>query len=146
VRRPFGVTIIAVMTFFGAAILGLGSFALFFLGFMGMTGGDSAEPSSVAIAGMGISGGFFLLVLAGVAASLGIGVLKLREWAWIVCVASIAAGVGCTILSLFASKAYSMIPDVPSIYCHLFLLSTSLWMFAYLLLPRVKLAFSGVTA
>jgi hypothetical protein len=146
VKRPTGVTIIAILTLSGAAILAFGSFAFFFIGVMGMTGGDAGEPSSVAIAGMGVSGGFSLLVLAGVAACMGIGVLKLREWAWIASIASIGAGVGCTILSLFAFWGYRMIPAVPSIVCHLLVMATAVWMIAYLLLPRVKQAFSTVTA
>jgi hypothetical protein len=143
-KRPIGVTIIAVLTFFGAAILALGAFGFFFVAAMGMTGADDADTASVAIAGMGIAGGFSLLVLAGVAACLAIGVLQLREWARVVSVASIAAGIGCTILSLFAFRRYVVIPAVPSIYCHLLIVTTAVWMLAYLLLPRVKRVFGTV--
>jgi len=142
VRRPFGVTIIAILTFFAAAVLALGAVALFFVAVMGMTGSDSGDPASVAIAGMGVAGGFLLLVLAGVAACLAIGVLQLREWARIVSIASIAAAIGFTILSLFAFRRYVVIPAVPSVFCHLLIMSTAVWMLAYLLLARVKLAFS----
>lgn len=141
-KRPFGVTIIAVLTFFGAAILALGATGLFFIAVMGMTGGDAGDPASVAIAGMGVAGGFSLLVLAGVAVCLAIGVLQLSEWARIVSIASIAVGIGCTILSLFAFKRYVVIPAVPSVFCHLLIMSTAVWMLAYLLLARVKLVFS----
>jgi hypothetical protein len=79
VKRPTGVTAVAVLTFFGAAILALGSLVLFFVGVMAMTGGAAEEPVSVALSGMGVGGGFLLLILAGVATSLAIGVLKLRE-------------------------------------------------------------------
>jgi hypothetical protein len=65
-KRPIGVTIIAILTFFGATILALGSCAFFFVAFMAMTGVDAAEPISVAIVGMAIAGGFSLLVLSGV--------------------------------------------------------------------------------
>jgi hypothetical protein len=144
-RRPIGVTIIAVLAFFGAAILALGAAGFFFVAYLGMTGGDSGDPASVAIAGMGVAGGFSLLVLAGVAGCLAIGVLELREWARIVSVASIAAGIGFTILSLFAVKRYVVLPAVPSIYCHLLVVTTAVWMLAYLLLPRVKQVFAAVT-
>ena len=145
VRRPIGVTIIAVMTFLGAAILALGAIGFFFVAFLGMTGGDSGDPASVAIAGMGIAGGFSLLVLAGVAGCLAIGVLELREWARIISVVSIAAGIGFTILSLFAVRRYVVLPAIPSIYCHLLVVTTAVWMLAYLMMPRVKLVFSAVT-
>jgi hypothetical protein len=146
VKRPTGVTIIAVLTLCGAAILALGSFGFFFVAVMGMSGGDAGQPTSVAIAGMGIAGGCSLLILASVTVCLAIGVLKLREWAWIVSIASNAVGIGCTILSLFAIKEYRVLPPVPSIVCHLLVVSTGVWMLAYLLLPRVKQAFSAATA
>jgi hypothetical protein len=146
VKRPIGVTVIAVVTFLAAAILALGAVGFFSVAFLGMTGGDSGDPASVAIAGMGVAGGFSLLVLAGVAGCLAIGVLELREWARIVSVASIAASIGFTILSLFAVRRYVVLPAVPSIYCHLLVVTTAVWMLAYLLLPRVKQVFGAVTA
>jgi predicted membrane channel-forming protein YqfA (hemolysin III family) len=113
---------------------------------MGMSGGDVGQPTSVAIAGMGIAGGCSLLILASVTVCLAIGVLKLREWAWIVSIASNAVGIGCTILSLFATKEYRVLPLVPSIVFHLLVVSTGVWMLAYLLLHRVKQAFSAAAA
>jgi hypothetical protein len=145
VKRPTGVTIIAVLTFFAAAGLALGSAAFFLVAVMGMTGGDEAEPVSVAIAGMGVAGGIALLVLAGVAVCLAIGVLRLRGWAWFVSIASIVAGIGCTILSLFAFRGYLMFPDAPSIVCHLLVVTAAVWMLAYLQHPRVRQAFGAVT-
>jgi hypothetical protein len=145
VKRPIGVTVIAVVTFLAAAVLALGAVGFFFVAFLGMTGGDAGDPASVAIAGMGVAGGFSLLVLAGVAGCLAIGVLELREWARIVSVGSIAAGIGFTILSLFAVRRYVVLPAVPSIYCHLLVVTTAVWMLAYLLLPRVKQVFGAVT-
>jgi hypothetical protein len=146
VKRPTGVTIIAVLTFCAAAFLAVSSFAFFFVAVIDMTGEDSGDAASVAIAGMGATGGLSLLVLAGIVGCLAMGVLELCEWARIVSIVSIAAGLGCTILSLFALKGYLMIPVVPSIVCHLLLMATAVWMLAYLLLPRVKQAFGIVTA
>jgi|SRR5580693_466561 len=107
VKRPTGVTIIAVLTFCGAAILALSSFGFFLIAVMGTTSKDGRQPVSAAIDGMGVAGGFSLLVLASVAACLAIGVLKLCEWARIVSIASVAAGIGCTIFSIFAFWSYS---------------------------------------
>jgi hypothetical protein len=145
-KRPTGVTVIAVLTFFEAASLALGSIAFLIVAVMGMTGGDAGEPISVAIVGMGVAGGFSLLILAGSAACLAIGVLKLCEWARIVSIASIAVGFGCTILSLFAFRGYLMIPILPSIVWHLLVMATAVCMLAYLLRPRVKQAFGALTA
>jgi hypothetical protein len=146
VMRPTGVTIIAVLTFFGAAILAFGALIFLFVGAMGMTGADAGEPFSVAIAGMGAAGGFSLLVLASVASSVAIGVLKLREWARMVSIATFAIGIVCTIFSLFTVMGYLVIPAVPMILCHLAVMAAAVWMLSYLLRPTVKQAFSAVTA
>jgi hypothetical protein len=146
VKRPTGVTIVAVLMFFGAAILALGASVFFLVAIVGMTGGDAKDPASVAIVGMGVAGGFSLLVLAGTSACLAIGVLKLCEWARIVTIASIAAGVGCTIFSLFTFMGYLVIPALPMIVCHLLVMATAVWMMAYLLRPQVKQAFNAMIA
>jgi hypothetical protein len=145
-KRPTGVTIIAVLTFFGAMILAVGSVAFFFVAVMGMTGGDAREPISVAIVGMGGAGGLSLLVLTGAAVCLGMGVLELHEWARVVSITSTAAGIGCTILSLFAFRHYVATPFVPSIAFHLIVLTTAGWTLTYLLRPQIKQVFSAVTS
>jgi hypothetical protein len=72
--------------------------------------------------------------------------VKLREWARIVSIASIAADIGCTIFSIFAFWDYRLIPIVAMIAFHLLVMATGAWMLAYLVRPRVKQAFRGVTA
>jgi len=88
-----------------------------------------------------VAGGFSLLVLAGVATGLAIGVLKLREWARIVSIGAIAVGIACAICSGFAFAGYPVIPVVPMVVVHLILLATGAWMLSYLVRPRVKLVF-----
>jgi hypothetical protein len=142
-KHPMGVTVVAVLTFFVATILALASFAFFFVAVKAMTGGSGEEPVSAALAGMGFAGGFSLLVLAGVATSLAIGVLKLREWARIISIASIVAGIGCTILSLFALRGYVVIPVVPSLVCHLLVMIAAGCMAEYLSRTNVKQLFNA---
>ena len=144
-KRPIGVTAVAVLTFFGAAILTLGSFAFFFVAVMAMTGGDAGERVSIALVGMGAAGGFSLLVLAGIAISLAIGVLKLREWARIVSIASIGGGIAFAVLSLFAFRRHVVLPVVPSIACHLVVMVVASGMAEYLSRSRVKQLFSAPT-
>ena len=74
---------------------------------MAISGGDGGDPVSAPIAGMGVAGGFSLLVLAGVAGCLALGVLKLREWARIVSIGCIALGIVCTILSILRPMRWS---------------------------------------
>jgi hypothetical protein len=142
-RRPAGVTIIAVATFAGAAILAVGSFAFFFVAMMAISGGDGGDPVSASIAGMGVAGGFALLVLAGVAGCLALGVLKLREWARILSIASIALGIACTVVSILTFIGYPVVPLAPMILGHIFVIGAAGWSIAYLARPEVKQAFSG---
>jgi hypothetical protein len=144
--RPTGVTIIALLAFLAAAILALGACIFLFVGVAGMMGTDAGEPLSVAIAGMGAAGGYSLMVLAGVAVSVAIGVLKLREWARVVSIAAFGLGILCTIFSLFTVMGYLVIPAVPMILCHLAAMAIAVWLLSYLLRPAVKQVFSTVTA
>ena len=75
--RPIGVTFIAILMFFGAALLALGSAICFFLGIMNFTGADSYEPITGAIVGMALAGGISLLLLAAIYTTLGVGVLPI---------------------------------------------------------------------
>ena len=52
--RPTGVTIIAILAFFAAALLAFGACVFLVVGVAGMMGTDAGEPLSVAIAAMGV--------------------------------------------------------------------------------------------
>jgi hypothetical protein len=142
-KRPAGVTIIAIATFSGAAILALGSFAFFFVAVMAISGGDGGDPVSAAIAGMGVAGGFSLLVLAGVAGCLALGVLQLCEWARILAISCIAIGIACTVVSILTFVGYPVVPLAPMILGHILVIGAAGWSIAYLARPEVKQAFSG---
>ena len=142
-KRPTGVTLIAIATFSGAAILALGSFAFFFVAVMAISGGDGGDPVSAAIAGMGVAGGFSLLVLAGVAGCLALGVLQLCEWARIVSISCIATGIACTVVSILTFAGYPVVPLAPMILDHILVIGAAGWSIAYLARPEVKQAFSG---
>ena len=140
-KRPTGVTLIAILMVGVAAILALGCFASFFIAVMGITG-DSSDAVSAAITGMALGGGFSLLILAGVAAGLALAVFNLQEWAWSASMATIGVGTALTVISLVALRRYVLIPVGPSLVCHIFLVATAIWMLAYLSRPRVKQAFN----
>jgi hypothetical protein len=80
-NHPTGERVTAVLTFSGAMILALGSFAFFLVSVLVATGDERGEPVSVAMAGMAIAGGFLLLILASVAGWVAMNVGELREWA-----------------------------------------------------------------
>ncbi|MGA2845752.1 MAG: hypothetical protein ABSF68_10055 [Candidatus Acidiferrales bacterium] len=140
-KRPTGVTLIAILMVGVAAILALGCFASFFIAVMGITS-DSSDAVSAAITGMALGGGFSLLILAGVAAGLALAVFNLQEWAWSASMATIGVGTALTVISLVALRRYVLIPVGPSLVCHIFLVATAIWMLAYLSRPRVKQAFN----
>ncbi|MGH9747492.1 MAG: hypothetical protein ACRD59_15460 [Candidatus Acidiferrales bacterium] len=145
IDRPTGVTIIAMLTFGAAGILVLGAVAFFFVAVMAITGGDGVDPVSAAIAGMGVAGGFSLLVLAGVAGCLAFGVLELQEWARIVSIGSIAAGIVCTVASVFAIVGYSGAMP-PVIICQVVAIGMGGWMLEYLGRPSVRQTFRAAAA
>lgn len=142
-KRPAGVTIIAIATLVGAAILAVGSCTFFFIAVMAIGGGDGGDPVSASIAGMGVAGGFSLLVLAGVAGCLALGVLQLCEWARILAISCIGIGILCTVISILAFIGYPVVPLGPMIFVHALVIGTAGWCIAYLAKPDVKQAFSS---
>jgi hypothetical protein len=142
-KRPAGVTIIAIATFVGAAILAVGSCIFFFVAIMAISGGDGGDPVSASIAGMGVAGGFSLLVLAGVAGCLALGVLQLCEWARILAISCIGIGILCTVVSILTFIGYPVVPLAPMIFVHSLVIGAAGWSIAYLAKPDVKQAFSS---
>jgi hypothetical protein len=139
VNRPIGITVIAILMFLVAALMVLGSAACFFVGVMNLTGADSRDPVTVAIAGMTLAGGFSLLLLAAINITLGIGVLQLRETARRLCMASISLGVALTLAALFLLVLH---PPAAMIVAQLLLLAAYVATLAYLVSPRVRQAFT----
>jgi hypothetical protein len=139
VNRPIGITVIAILMFLVAALMVLGSAACFFVGVMNLTGADSRDPVTVAIAGMTLAGGFSLLLLAAINITLGIGVLQLRETARRLCMASISLGVSLTLAALFLLVLH---PPAAMIVAQLLLLAAYVATLAYLVSPRVRQAFT----
>jgi hypothetical protein len=137
-KRPIGITVIALLMFFVAAFLVLGSAACFFVGVMNVTGVDSHDPVTAAIVGMALAGGFSLLLLAAINITLGIGVLQLRETARRLCMASISLGVALSLAALFLLVLH---PPAEMIAAQLLLLAAYLGTLAYLVSPSVRQAF-----
>lgn len=81
VKRPTNIAIIAAVMSAGAVALALAGMAFFAVALLIASGSGSAEPVSVAIIGMGLSGGFALLILACLVACLAMNVVEFRDWA-----------------------------------------------------------------
>jgi hypothetical protein len=142
-KRPIGITVIAILVFIVAALFVLGSAACFFVGAMNATGADARDPVTVAIACMALAAGFSLLLLAAINVALGIGVLELRETARRLCMASISLGVALTLAALFFLVLH---PPAALIVAQLLLLAAYLGTLAYLVSPRVRQAFTPALA
>jgi preprotein translocase subunit SecY len=144
-KRPLGVTLIAILTVIVAATLALSCLAFAFIAVMTMTG-DGFDPATTAITGMAIGGSVSLVILAGVAAGLAMALFELREWAWSASIVSIALGTVCTVLGLFAFRRFLLMPVGLSLLCHLLVVAIAVFMLSYLLKPAVKQAFTTSNA
>jgi hypothetical protein len=142
-KRPTGLTVIGILTVAVAALLALGCVASFFVAVMGLTEQLSGDPVSSAIVGMALGGGFSLLILAFGAVALANGIFKLRQWAWSGSLASITAGIGFTLITLFAFRRFVFSSAVLSVSVHLLVLATAAWMLAYLWTPEIRQAFGS---
>jgi hypothetical protein len=138
-KRPIGITVIAILMFLASAFFVLGSAACFFVGAMNFTGADSREPVTVAIVGMALAAGFSLLLLGGINITLGIGVLQLHETARRLCMASFSLGVALTLVAFFLLVLH---PPAEMIVAQLLLLAAYVGTLVYLVSPRVRQAFT----
>jgi hypothetical protein len=140
-ERPTGVTILAVLYFIGAAFLGLCGI-LFIVGGSMLSGlAQSGGPGSALFAmGGAVVGGIFL-VLAVLDLAIGIGFIKLQNWARILAIILIGIGVLFGLLSLAGLLAH---PMILVLVFRLIFLAIEIWILIYLFKPHVKQAF-GVT-
>jgi hypothetical protein len=138
-RRPIGVTVIAILMFLAATLLVLGSAVCFFVGVMSFTGAEVHDPVTAAIVGMALAAGLSLLLLAGIYVTLGIGVLQLRETARQLCMASISLAVALTLAALFV---FFLHPPASLIAAQLLFIAAYIGTLAYLVSARVRHAFT----
>lgn len=142
--RPTGVTIIAVFDFIGAGfavLVGLGM--MLGGGFVASMMSQQQGAGAGVLAAIGAAAGVAFLFGAAVAALLGWGLLKLKEWARIVTIVLAALGALGAILGLFAVLSHLAAIGIVWALCRLAINGLIIW---YLLQPHVKAAFQGVQA
>src|ERR1700723_3866728 len=144
-KRPTGVTVIAVLLSSVAAILALSCVAAFCIAFIVITGGISRDPLSTAITGMAIGGGCSLIMLAIAAAGVATALFELREWAWSASIAAIGLCTAFTIIGIYSFRRFFLMPVGMSLLCHLAVVAIAAWMLHYLLQPGVRRAFSAAS-
>ena len=143
-KRPLGVTLIAILTVVVAALLALSCLAFAFIAIMTMTG-DGFDSATTAITGMAIGGSLSLIILAGVAAGLAMALFELCEWAWSASIAAIGLCTAFTIIGIYSFRRFFLMPVGMSLLCHLAVVGMAAWMLHYLLRPGVRRAFSAAS-
>ena len=139
-ERPTGVTILAVLYFIGAAILAICGL-LFIVGGSMLSGlAQSGGPGSALFAAGGAVVGAFFLVLALLELAIGIGFIKLQNWARVVAIVFTGIAVLFGALGMFSMLAHVM---VFALTIRLITLAIQIWILVYLFKPHVKQAFGA---
>jgi hypothetical protein len=141
-ERPTGVTILAVLYFLGTAVLGLCGL-LFIVGGSMLSGmAHAGGPGSALLAMGGAVVGAIFIVLALLDLAIGIGFIKLQNWARVVAIIFIGIGVLFGVLGVFSLLAHMM---VFALVIRLIVLAIEVWILVYLFQPHVKQAFGATS-
>jgi len=138
VKRPFGVTAVAVLLCIGAALLALGSLGFFVLGRGAVTSG-AGGPMSQLFSEMGTTGAGIFLVLAAAYATLAIYLVSLTSWARLATIGFIALGALFAVIGILASLPR---PDFLVFAWQLVVIAVDVWIMWHLLRPHIKNAFA----
>lgn len=146
-NRPTGVTLIAVLCFIGGAFLLLAGVVMVAGGGMLATvmsqQGAQAGPLAGILAGLGAALGIFFLALATLDIVMGVGLIKLKEWARMVTLVVTAIFAALGAWGLLTSFTHFV---VSAVLFKVIVLALQVWIVMYLLKPEVKAAFQGPQA
>ena len=139
-QRPTGVTILAVLYFLGAACFLL-------VGLLSFVGGSllaglahSGGPGSAIFAMGGVIIGVVCVLFAVLDFAIGMGFIKLQNWARVTAIVLTAIGIIFGLLGLLNVVMHMVIF---SIIWQLIILAIYIWILLYLLKPHVKQAFGA---
>ena len=139
-ERPTGVTILAVLYFIGTAFLGICGL-LFIVGGSMLSGlAQSGGPGSAIFAAGGAVLGAFFLVLALLELAIGIGFIKLQNWARVVAIVFTGIAVLFGAFGMLGMLAHVM---VFALMVRVITLAIQIWILVYLFKPHVKQAFGA---
>jgi uncharacterized protein len=139
VKRPFGVTVVAVLMCVGAGLLALGSLAFFTLGELAVTAGAEG-PMSQLFSEMGTFGAGIFLALAVTYAGLAIYMLRLVDWARLAAIVLILVGLVLAGIGILVSLPH---PKIMVFAWQLFVIAVDASILRYLTRPHVKQAFAA---
>jgi hypothetical protein len=142
-ERPTGVTILAVLYFIGAAILAICALFFFVLGGSMLSGmAQSGGPWSTILAAGGAVVGAMFLVFALLQLALGIGFIKLQNWARVVAIVLTGIAVLFGAIGMLSLLAHVM---VFALVVRVITLAIQIWILLYLFKPHVKQAFGATS-
>ena len=137
--RPTGVTILAILNFIGAACCLLGGIAMILGGgFMATMMSQQGAGASGILGALGAAAGVFMIIMGGIAALMGFGLWKLKEWARIITIVLAGIGAALQLLGLLGSLTHF---NVLALLFGVFWLAIDALIIWYLLKPEVKAAF-----
>lgn len=138
-QRPSGVTLIAVLDFIGATGCLIGALAFGAVTGLVASNGNPNSPLARAAGIGGAAGAAMFLLFAAISIAIGVGLLKLRNWARLVSIFFAVLGVVLIVvgfvLTLAHVNAFSIVIDI-------LFLALDGWIVWYLLSARVKQAFT----
>jgi len=142
-ERPTGVTILAVLYFIGTAILAICGLFFFVLGGSMLSGmAQSGGPWSTILAAGGAVVGALFLVFALLQLALGIGFIKLQNWARVVAIVLTGIAVLFGAIGMLSLLAHVM---VFALVVRVITLAIQIWILVYLFKPHVKQAFGATS-
>ncbi len=140
-QRPTGVTILAVLAFIGAGLLVVG--ALFSL-LGGMLVSTMSASRMGALAGVGAAFlAIVLLISAAVDIVVGVGLLKLKNWARIITIVLTGIGLLGSVLSIISPFGHMHVFFFVFLIRRLIFAAIYAWILWYLFQPHVKQAFGA---
>jgi len=137
-KRPFGVTVVAILMFIGGGVLAVGSLMYFLLGAVAVTAGAEG-PMSRLFSDMGTIGVAIFVTLAAAYLILAISIFRLVCWARLASIVSIAFGLFFAIIGILVSFPR---PDMMVFGWQLFVIAADIWILAYLMRPHVREVFN----
>jgi hypothetical protein len=144
-HRPTGVTIIAVLAFIGSGLCALGAIGALLGG--ALLSGMSSYPRLGALAGVGaVMIAIFLVGIGILDVFIGLGLLKLQNWARIFTIVFAMLGLLATLFSLVSPFARLHVFFYAFILREIITAAIEIWILVYLFQPHVKQAFAPKAA
>ncbi|HEV2617677.1 MAG TPA: DUF2127 domain-containing protein [Candidatus Acidoferrales bacterium] len=142
--RPTGVTILAVLSFLGAAFCLLAAAGMFIIGSSaGMAAMAGKGGMNSPLMALGAFAGVACLIFAVLYIVNGVGLWKLQGWARLLTILLIVVGIVFEVMGIVRAMAPM---HVGIIVWELILIVIDVWILMYLFKPRVKAAFGERTA